>query len=123
MFESLHQLLVAANYRSEVRQQYDTHQQGHCLFIEVSHARSADKQRLGFGMVDDVVDIVGFELMQNGNDDSSIGNRRQKSDCPVCTVTSQTAILSPGLMPALSNTIWNLAIFRATSLYCSVIPL
>ena len=35
----------------------------------------------------------------------------------------QTAILSPGLMPAFSNTIWNLAIFRATSLYCSVIPL
>ena len=79
MFESLHQLLVAANYRSEVRQQYDTHQQGHCLFIEVFPCPVADKQQLGFGMVDDVVDIVGLELMQNGNNDSSIGNRRQKS--------------------------------------------
>ena len=71
-------------------------------------------------MVDDVVDIVGLELMQNGNNDSSIGNRRQKSDCPMCTVTSATAILSPGLMPALSNTIWNLAIFRAVHLCIAV---
>lgn len=96
MFESLHQLLVAANYRSEVRQQYDTHQQGHCLFIEVFPCPVADKQQLGFGMVDDVVDIVGLELMQNGNNDSSIGNRRQKSDCPMCTVTSANGNLVTG---------------------------
>ena len=82
-----------------------------------------DKQQLGFGMIDDVVDIVGLELMQNGNNDSSIGNCSQKSDCPMCTVTSANGNLVTGLMPALSNTIWNLAIFRATSLYCSVIPL
>ncbi len=110
-------------HRSEVRQQYDTHQQGHCLFIEVFPCPVADKQQLGFGMVDDVVDIVGLELMQNGNDDSSIGNVARKATAQCALLRPQTAILSPGLMPALSNTIWNLAIFRATSLYCSVIPL
>ena len=57
---------------------------------------SLRKLKVGFGMVDDVVDIVGFELMQNGNDDSSIGNRRQKSDCPVCTVTSANGNLVTG---------------------------
>lgn len=44
---------------------------GHCLFIEVFPCPVADKQQLGFGMIDDVVDIVGLELMQNGNNDSS----------------------------------------------------
>ena len=47
-------------------------------------------------MIDDVVDIVGLELMQNGNNDSSIGNCSQKSDCPMCTVTSANGNLVTG---------------------------
>ena len=34
----------------------------------------------------------------------------------------QSAILSPGFIPALSKMIWNLAILRATSLNCNVVP-
>ena len=74
MLESLHQLLVAANYRSEVRQQYDTHQQGHCLFIEVFPCPVADKQQLGFGMIDDVMNIVGLEFVKDRNDDGSVSD-------------------------------------------------
>ena len=39
-------------------------------------------------MVDDIMNIICLEFMQNGNNNSSVSDSRQESNCPVSTVTS-----------------------------------
>ena len=39
-------------------------------------------------MVDDIMNIICFEFMQDGNNNGSISNCCQESNCPMSTVTS-----------------------------------
>ena len=79
---------VARYQQGEVRHHEDTFQQRHGAFVEVFPHLVADKKKLGFGVVDDVVHIVRLELVKNGHDDCTIRQGSEESDSPVRTVTS-----------------------------------
>jgi len=50
-------------------------------------------------VVDDIVYLLGFELMEDGHNDGAIGHCGQKGDSPVCTVASADGNLVSRLNP------------------------
>lgn len=97
MFESIHQTLVAADDRCKVCQKYNSHQARHEVFVQVFPCLVAHEEQLGFGVVDDVVDVVGLEFVQNRYDDSPISDGSQERDSPMGTVAAADGNLVAGL--------------------------
>lgn len=97
VLEGFHQARVAAYDGREVGEQNHAHQAGHAVFVQVLPSLVAHEEQLGFGVVDDVVDVVGLELVQNGDDDCSIGDGGQEGDGPMGAVASADGNLVAGL--------------------------
>ena len=97
MLERFHQPFVAADYRVEVRHQYNAQQQRHGIFVQVFPYLVADKQQLGFGVVDNVVYVVSLEFVKYGDNDCTIGQGCKKGHGPMCTVASANGNLIAGL--------------------------
>ena len=79
---------VARYQQGEVGHHEDAFQQRHGAFIEVFPYLVAYEKELGFGVVHDVVHIVGLELVKNGHNDCAIRQRGEESHSPVRTVTA-----------------------------------
>ena len=85
--------LAAGDEDGEVGHQEDAFQQGHGVFVQVFPNHVAHKEQLGFGVVHDVVYVVGLEFMQNGYDDCSIGQGGEECHAPVRAVASADGYL------------------------------
>ncbi|EJX10502.1 hypothetical protein EVA_01128 [gut metagenome] len=88
VFAGFNQLRVACHQQRKVVEQDDAFEQRHGLFVEVLPHAVAHKEQFGFGMVDNVVDVVRLEFVQDGHDDGPVGQCGQEGDCPVGTVAS-----------------------------------
>ena len=86
VLEGFHQGVVAAHHRGEVFQYHNAFQQGHGGFVQGFPSAGADKEQFGFGVIDDVVDVVRLKLVQDGDDDRAISHRGQERHGPMGAV-------------------------------------
>ena len=93
VFESIRQFFIAWYQWWEIGEWRDSFQQGHGVFIQVFPCLVADKKQFGFGVVDNIMDIIRFKFMENRNNYGSVSDSSQKSDSPMGTVTSADCYL------------------------------
>ena len=60
----------------------------HGFGVECGPHHVAGKEEARVGVVDDVVNLLGFELVENGNHDGAVADCGQKGNCPVGTVAA-----------------------------------
>ena len=66
---------------------------GHLYGVNLCSYMVAHKEQLGVRVIDDVVNLVGHELMQNGHGNGSIGQRSQKGYSPLAGVATAEGYL------------------------------
>ena len=88
MFAGERKFFRAAVHECEVLHTNDALQGWHAVFVQVLPHLIAHEQQTCFAVVDDVVYIIWFELVQDGHDDGTVGNGGQERHAPVSAVTS-----------------------------------
>ena len=76
----------------------DAFQSRHLLDVKLRPHLVADEEQLGIGVVDDVMDLFGMELMKDGDGNSTIGDGGKECNTPACRVAA-----ADGNLVALSN--------------------
>lgn len=82
------QIVRPAGGQGEIAQAKNAFEGGHGVLVQVFPYLIAYKEQTGFGMVDDIMYVVRFEFMENGNNDGSIREGGQKSHAPVAAVAA-----------------------------------
>ena len=75
-----------AVHQREILHADDALQVRHTVFVQVFPYLVAHEEQLGLAVVDDVVHIVRFEFVQDGDDDGPVGQGGQESHAPVPAV-------------------------------------
>jgi hypothetical protein len=68
---------------------------GHSRFVEIFPDHISGKEQTGFRMVHDVMDIIGFKLVEYGYSYSSVRKCGQKSDTPTAGIPAAKSDLIP----------------------------
>ena len=91
--------LLSAHQKHEVGYMNDAFELGHGFCFKSRPYHVAGKEKARVGVVDDIVYLLGFELMEDGDNDGAIGHCGQKGHSPVCTVASADGNLVSRLNP------------------------
>ena len=91
--------LFSAHQQHKVGDMNDAFELGHGFCIESGPNHVAGKEKTRVRVVDDIVYLLGFELVEDGYHDGTIGHCGQKGDSPVCTVASADGNLVSRLNP------------------------
>ena len=88
VLEGFHQRIIAADHRGEVFQQDDTFEVGHDCLVQGFPGTCTYEEQFGFGVIDDMMDVVRLELMEDGDDDCAVCHGCQEGNPPVSAVAS-----------------------------------
>ena len=93
--ETLDGFAVPLIQTAEVAQREHTANSGKPFFFQMFPNGIAGEEERRFGVVYDMMDIIGVEVLQNGDYDTTVGDGGHIGDAPAGIVLPMTAILSP----------------------------
>ena len=92
---------VALVQAAKVVQRKYAAQTGETFLFQMFPNGVAGKEEYGFGMIDDVMHIVGVEILQNGDDDAAISDDCHIGDAPPGVVLADNRYLVTAAQAAM----------------------
>ena len=99
VFAGVGQLVGTTDHQRIIGVVDDAFKRGHCHRVDNGGNMIAHKQQTCFRVIDNIMDLFGIELMQDGNGDSAVGECCQEGDSPLRRVAA-----TEGNLVALLNT-------------------
>ena len=99
--ETLDSLSVTLVQTAKIVEREHTAQSGKPFFFQMLPDGITGEEEYRFGMIDDVMYIIGVEILQNRNHDAAIGDNRHISDAPTGIILADNRYLIAAAQAAI----------------------